>query len=104
MEYTLHTHHLELTAADATLLDKKLERLQKHLHPPFTVNIGIKRDAHHRSGDIITCTITVNHRKKTIHAERTSNTVQDCIDEVIQALTNELEKDHGKAKDNHSSY
>lgn len=101
MEYTFHSHNLELTEADSTLLDKKMERLEKHLKPPFTANVGLKRDAHHRSGDIITCTIKISHGKKTYHAERTAETIQDCLDEVIHAITQELERDRDKAKDNH---
>ena len=101
MEYTLHKHNLELTDADFNLLDKKLKRLQKHLKPPFNVNIGLRRDTHHKNGEIMTCTINISHGKKTYHAERTGETVQDCLDEVIHALTQELERDHDRAKDHH---
>jgi len=104
MKYTLHTHHIELTEADSALLDKKLDRLAKHLQPPFTASIGLRRDAHHRSGEIITCTANITHGGKTLHAERTANTIQDATDEVVQALLHELAKEHGKAKDKHDQY
>lgn len=103
MNYNLSLHNLELTPLDENFLDKKLSRLRKRVSNPHHLDIALRRDTHHRSGEIITCTmhLKTNVSKKRLHVERTASTVQDCLDEAIEALTHELEKAHDKAKDSH---
>lgn len=81
------------------MLEKKLERLEKHVPTPFSCSVDIERDAHHRTGAVVMCRINITSHKKTHHVERSAETVQDALDEVLEALRHELERDHGKHKE-----
>lgn len=106
MNYTFHTDNLKLSALDQEFLDKKLSRLEKHLWPPYTLTINLRRNNHHRTGDVIECQMNVHLPgiKHPLHAERSAATIQDCLDQTLHALANELQREHDKAKekDNHS--
>lgn len=99
MKYNLSTEHLELSQMEKNQIDEKLERLERHLFPPFTTSVRFTHDTHHKSGQVITCTVNIKSGKKVFHAERTSQTVLDALDEVIGAIKNELEKEHSRKKD-----
>lgn len=101
MHYNLHCENLQLSDFEARDLDKKIERLGKHVQPPFVVDVTLQHDAHHLKGAVITCRINVTHGKKLFHVERTGSTTADAVDEVLNALKNELERDHDKRKDRH---
>ena|SRR3989344_8215418 len=92
MEYSLSTQNIALTASDQELLAEKLGRLTKHLVPPFHPEIMIRHDRHHRSGNIISCRINVTQAGTVLHVERERATVQEALDEAIEALKNELAK------------
>lgn len=99
MQYNLRAENLTLTEIDHRDLDKKLDRLQRHLTPPYTIDVTLQHDAHHLKGNVITCRINIEHRKKVFHVERVGDTIADTLDEVIHALKRELERDHDKRKD-----
>jgi ribosomal subunit interface protein len=98
MQYSLTTQHLELSELDRQQLDEKLARLDKFITTPATVALVVRRDTHHRQGNIVTCTITVDMDRHRIHTERTASSVQDTFDEAIGALKQELVKHHDKHK------
>src|SRR3989344_9641588 len=98
MKYSLSTQNLELTEADQQLLEEKLDRLTKHLIPPFHPEIMIRHDRHHRSGQVISCRINVNQSGKVLHIEREGATVQEALDEALNALKGELTKEHDKRR------
>jgi ribosomal subunit interface protein len=101
MNYTLHLQHAELSDFDKELLEKKLQRLQKHLTPPFGIHVTFERNMHHKGGDIMTCKLDVTLHSHTSHAERESDTIQNALDETIEAIDSELSKQHDKHKDSH---
>lgn len=92
MRYTLHTQRITLTALDTEHLEKRLAHLEKRLAPPYTAQVTITHDAHHRKGQVINCTLTIAHGKMVFHATRAAETVATSIDEVAQAVTKELSK------------
>lgn len=98
MKYNLRTEHLELSDLDHEQIDEKLDRLQKHLEPPFVIDVTLQHDTHHRHGAVVTCTINVEHGKKVFHAERSDNTVQNALDEAVNTLQKELGRAHDKDK------
>ena len=77
----------------------KLDRLQKHLMPPYVMDVRCMRSTHHLKGDVITCKVNIEQHGRVFHAERDAQTVLDALDEVIEALEKELGKDHDKRKD-----
>lgn len=99
MKYSLRTENFTLSDFDREQLDKKMERLNKHLIPPFTVDVALLHDTHHNKGQVVTCRINVEHGKKVLHAERTGQSAQDAVDESLVAIKRELEKEHDKKKD-----
>ncbi|MEX1997052.1 MAG: HPF/RaiA family ribosome-associated protein [Candidatus Andersenbacteria bacterium] len=103
MDYSLQTINIKLSSIEQATLDKKMQRLQKHLHYPFVIHIVFAHDAHHLKGDVVTCKINVRQGKKVFHAERQGPTIADTLDEVTEALQRELEKDHDRRKDRHAS-
>lgn len=98
MKYSLTTKYIELVEADIRLLDKKLERLEKHLLVPFQADVVLRRDRHHRSGETVTCKINIEQGKSVYHAQRVGESVQEALDEVIAALKKELVKNREKRR------
>lgn len=96
MKYNLTKKHIEVTTIDEAALEEKLDRLEKHLRTPYVVDVVLSRDTHHHSGNIITCRINVEEGKKLFHAERESDTILDAVDEVIGAISQQLEKHHDR--------
>ncbi len=101
MNYTLYLHHVELSDFDKELVEKKLDRLKKHLTPPFSLHLTFDRNMHHKGGDVITCKLDVKHAAAGTHAERESDTVQNALDATIEATLQELGREHSKHKDSH---
>lgn len=84
---------------DRAMMDKKLSRLKKHLLPPYTMDVRCTHSTHHAKGDVVDCTVNIEQSGKVFHAQRSSSTIQDALDEVIEALEKELGKEHDKRKD-----
>lgn len=102
MKYNL-TSSIDLSDIERSAIDEKVDRLSRHVFPPFTMDMMFDRNKHHKSGDIITCKINIEMHGRVFHAEREAGSVQDALDEVISALKNELERDHDKRKDIHEA-
>lgn len=98
MKYNLTTQHITITEQDHELLDKKLNALLKHLVPPYVTDVLVKKDQHHSKGDIITCSIRIKHGQHVSHASRERDTVQNALDEAIEAIRRELKKIQDKDK------
>ncbi len=98
MKYSLTTRYLKLTPADMSLLDKKLERLEKYLKPPFHADVMLRHDTHHRRGNTVTCSVNIKQAKSSFHARRTAETIQNALDEVIEVLKSELARHSGKKR------
>lgn len=98
MKYSLTTKNLELTPSDLNLLDKKLERLEKYVRPPFQVDVVLRRDRHHLSGETVMCKINIEQGRTVSHGERQGETVQEALDEVIAALKKELIKSRQRGR------
>lgn len=98
MKYSLRTEHLTLTDFDQQQLEKKLNRLGKHLLPPFVIDISLLHDTHHQRGPVVTCIINIEQGRKVFHADRSAESIQDAIDRSLQAVAKELRKEHSKHK------
>jgi len=103
MQYSLSLQHLSMSEADEQLLNEKLDRLKKHLLPPYTVQIRFTRSTHHQKGDVVTCIVNIEQGGEVFHAEKDASTMQDALDEVVAALMNNLERAHDKRKDHRPS-
>ncbi|HLD26159.1 MAG TPA: HPF/RaiA family ribosome-associated protein [Candidatus Andersenbacteria bacterium] len=101
MKHSLTCQNIELSAADYELLEEKLQRLQKHVQIPFHTRVVLRADAHHRSGQIITCTLTISQGGAIFHAERGGDTVQTAVDKTVAALKAELGKERDKQRRKH---
>lgn len=98
MKYSLTAQHIELTEADVALLDKKLERMEKYLRPPFHTDVVLRHDTHHRTGDAVVCTINIEQGKTVWHAQRQGESIQEALDEVIAVLKRELIKNRDRRR------
>lgn len=98
MKYSLRSHNLTLTDLDQEQMDKKLDRIKKHLMPPYVMDVSVTREVLKSEGESVTCIINVEQGKRVFHAERTENTLQNSLDEAIDAISNELKKEHDKKK------
>lgn len=79
------------------MIDEKMDRLEKHLHPPFVVEVVLQRNTHHLHGEILTCRMNVTQSKRVLHAEREGALAIDAIDETLAAIKQQLEKQHRSA-------
>ncbi len=98
MLYSLTARNIEVSDWDREQLDKKLERLHKHLLPPFQINVHVSHDRHHIHGEVVECTISITHQGSDIYAKRSTSSIQDSVDECIEAVRQELAKAHDKRK------
>lgn len=96
MKYSLYTDKIELTDTDRQMLEEKLNRLEKHVNPPYTLDITVSHSTHHRTGDVITCKMNLENGKNVWHVEETGETIQNCIDQAIEALQQQVKKFHEK--------
>ncbi len=94
MQYSLSTLHIELTKEDYQMLEEKLSRINKFLKQPYKIDILIRHDKHHLKGAVITCRINIEHRQHLFHAEQIASTVQNALDETLEAIKNELSRYH----------
>lgn len=102
MKYSLQTEHIDITEGDQALIDEKMDRIEKYVSVPFVADMRIVKDQHHTTGDVIMCKVNISQGKKVIHADRTAGTVQNAVDETINALQSELRREHDKKKEDHS--
>lgn len=98
MQYSLRTQHIEVTDLDRDQLDHKLDRIKKHLMPPFTIDISIERETLHSSGETVNVRINIEQGKRVFHADRSDATLQNALDAAIEAISAELKKEHDKKK------
>lgn len=98
MKYSLRLQDVALTDEDQRLMDSKLDRIKKHLIPPYVADISCTRTVLKTAGESVTCIINIEQGKKVFHAERTSNTLQNALDEAVAAVGRELAKEHDKHK------
>ena len=101
MKYNLSTKNVDLAEADHVLLTKKINILEKHLQPPYQIDVRFTRSTAHHSGPVITQRINVGHGQTVFHSERSGDTIQDALDDTLAAITRELSKEHDKKKDAH---
>ena len=99
MKYSLRTEHIELTNQDREKLEDCLNRLEKHVEPPFVTDVTIIHDIHHVHGNVIRCIVMIEHGKKVYRAERSEDTVQNAIDAAVSAVKNELSDAHDRRKE-----
>jgi ribosomal subunit interface protein len=99
MQYTLSLVHIDLSDADRQEMDEKLDRMKRHLVPPFTMDVRLTRSVHHKTGDVVNAHVTIQMGGHVFHTERSAGNVIGAIDDVVGALKNELEKAHNKRKD-----
>lgn len=102
MEYSLSTQHIEVSDWDREQMEKKLGRLQKHLLAPFHIQLHFAHDTHHANGEVVTCKLLVDQPGDNFRVSRAAASVQDALDESIEAIGQELAKAHDKRKDHRS--
>lgn len=96
MEFTLTKKNVELSAEDEKAIAQKLNRIAKHLRVPFVVDVLLRRDTHHQSGDVFSCRINIEEGKKVFHGEREGESTLDALDKTIAVVVQQLEKDHDR--------
>ncbi len=99
MKHSLKLEHIEISDMDRQQLEEKLDRLYKHMVPPYEIDVLIAHDTHHTQGNVIRCRINIEQEGKVYHVERNEDTVQDAIDKVIAALKSELVESHDRRKE-----
>lgn len=102
MKHSLQLEHIEISEADHQQLEEKIDRLYKHLVPPYVIDVLIAHDTHHTQGNVIRCRINIEQEGKVYHVERSEDSVQDAIDSVIGALKSELLSSHDRRKEHNA--
>ncbi|HSX25287.1 MAG TPA: HPF/RaiA family ribosome-associated protein [Candidatus Andersenbacteria bacterium] len=99
MQYSLRTDHIELSQQDTEKLEQELQKLEKHVVPPFVTHITFIHDTHHVHGSVIRCIIIIEQGKHVYRAERSEDSVANAIDSAVTALKSELSSDHDRRKE-----
>ena len=102
MKHSLTLEHIEVSDLDKEQLEAKLDRLYKHMLPPYEIDVLIAHDTHHNQGSVVRCRINIEQEGKVYHVERTEDTIQDAIDGVIAALKSELVASHDRRKEHNA--
>lgn len=98
MKYSLFTEHVTLGDTDLDLMEKRMDRLERFLTPPFQVSVVLRHDTHHRRGDVITCRINIENEGKVFYAKRVSGNIQNAVDETVSVLKKNLARHKDKLK------
>lgn len=98
MKYSLTREHIEISDLDKQQLEEKLNRLHKHLVPPYDIDVLLAHDTHHTQGNVIRCRVNIEQEGKVYHGERSGDSIQDAIDSVIAVLKHELLSSHDRRK------
>ena len=98
MKYSLSTEHVMLGDTDLDLIEKKMDRLERFLKPPFQASVVLRHDMHHRRGDVITCRINIENDGKVYYAKRISDNIQNAIDETTSVLKKKLARHRDRQK------
>lgn len=94
MQYTIAAKGIELSDFNHQLIGEKVGRLEKHLRHPWPVEITF-----HREGKgLIICALTYGEGKQALHAERSNHSLEQSLDEALEALKRELIKQHEKLR------
>lgn len=94
MKYTLHTHNIVLSDVNRRQIEEKIGRLAKHLRHPWPVEMTFRREGK----GLIMCSLTYGEGKQTIHAERSSHSLEESLDGALEALKREIIKHHEKER------
>jgi ribosomal subunit interface protein len=98
MQYSLTTRNIEASDWDRQQLEKKIERLGKHLLPPFQIDIHVSHSRHHTNGEVVECTINIKQQSADFYTKRSNSSFQDALDDALDAMGQELAKAHDKRK------
>lgn len=99
MKHSLRLEHITLTDLDTQHLEDKLNRIEKHLTAPYTVDVTLMHDTHHAKGNVVTCTIIIEQGKEVFRAERAEATAENAIDSCIAAIKSSLLSSHDRRKE-----
>jgi len=98
MNYSLTTKHIEVSDQEKQMIEEKLGRLKKYLEPPFSFDIVLQGDTHHRHGNVVSCRIKLVQAGKTHHVDRARETIQIALDDCIEALSKEVRRRKDRKK------
>jgi len=100
MKFSFSVGKVDLSEMDKERLGQKLERLKKHLRPPYEVTVKVDRDTHHRKGEVMTCRvhIVMAGQQKAIYADKAGETLESACDEAIEVVERNLRQAHDKSK------
>lgn len=94
VKYTLSAHNIVLSAFNRRQIEEKIGRLEKYLRHPLPVEITFRREGK----GLILCAVTYGEGKQTLHAERANHSLEESLDQVLEALKKELIKQHERAR------
>lgn len=88
MKYTLYTQNIVLSPFSRRLLEEKLQRVGKYLRHPHPLEVALWREGRAQ----FRCSLTYGNGRGAVHAERSRETLEDSLDEALEALRRELVK------------
>ncbi|MEK7648329.1 MAG: HPF/RaiA family ribosome-associated protein [Patescibacteria group bacterium] len=95
MEITTRVVDIVLTDQNNKHIDAKCSAFAKRFRDAVLLNLEIKRDRHHRKGEVIHMRATLSLAtgdSALIHGESDSETFVRALDEVLVALSRQLER------------
>ncbi|PIT97830.1 MAG: hypothetical protein COT71_04000 [Candidatus Andersenbacteria bacterium CG10_big_fil_rev_8_21_14_0_10_54_11] len=92
MRFSLTLQHLTLSDFDRAQLDSKFQRLEKHVVPPFKLDVVLCHAMHHQNGPVVVCRLNLTQGGIVFHADREAATALSAVDAGIEALYQELQK------------
>lgn len=95
MEVATRVLDISLTDENKRHIDTKCAAFGKRFGDAILMNLEIRKDRHHRKGDVIHMRASISLRTKNsalIHAESEEGTFIRALDEVLNALSRQLER------------
>lgn len=101
MEISTRIVGIRLTDENQRHIDTKCSGFGKRFKNAVSLTLEIRKDRHHRKGDVIGMRASVTMRAKEsviVHAESAESTFIRALDEVLDALSRQLERSKAAVK------
>lgn len=106
MEIVTRAVHIELTNENQKHIDAKCAHFGKHFSNAVLMNLEMRLDRHHRKGDVIAMRASLSlssGESKLIHAESSEETFSKALDELLNALSRQLERMKAHPRPSHEA-
>lgn len=99
MELHIEGQHVEVSEAMRSVMVERLERLNAHHHDIIHARVALVKSNHHQHGSDEARVVLAMTRRKVLQVVKVGKTVEDAIDNALDALHRELADYRGRRRE-----